>query len=968
MMQPARARIPVQGRVDPVPAPHRGGDEDRRAPPPLIDRRAEQKVIGDLLDNARAGMGAALVLRGDAGVGKSTVLDQAIKSAPDLHILRVVGVESEMALGFAAVHQLMRPLLPAVQQLPGPQRGAVDVCFGLVSGPPADPFLIGLAVLTLLADAARTRPVLCVIDDAQWLDDESADVLGFVARRLLADRVTMLFAVRETAERDPRLPGLPELRIAGLSRRDASELVEAVSGEPLDADVGAHIVAETGGNPLALLELARELTPTQLAGLAPLPEPLPLGRRLEDLFLRRVRRLPPDTQTLLLLAAADQPGEHNRLWRAAAELAIPESAATAAEAADLAVFWPEVRFHHPLVRSAVYHAASAAERRQAHRAFATACEADVEADVGLDRRTWHLAASTAGPDATVAAEVEAAAERERSRGGYSTLARLLERAALLTPDPPLRAARLLRAAEAELSAGAVDRAGTLLAQATPRLRGPMTRGAAIRLEGRIQLALGRGAEAAATLIRAARELQPIDPRAARDSVLTAVEAVLYAGWSTHGPLLQEIAQAAADLPAVEGGEVSTLDLLVEAFGCRASAGYTAAVPALRRAVDAFLAEDMDADVVLQRSLLAIIAAADLADVGTADELATRWVRLARATGALTTLPLALAIRGAFADVPRGRLADAAMAAAESHALAEATGNLRVAGAAGNENLLALVLSGHEAEARATAARIAREATAATPIFAAYGLGILELSLGNYEAAAACLDKVCESDAPVIGNSALPELAEAYARIGQRERATAAVQRYAERALATGTPLARGLLYRSQALLAGPGQAREKYEQAIDLLAGSPGMLELARAHLLYGEWLRRQRRRREARDQLRTAFDMFDAIGADAFGERARVELRATGERVGKRDVGAPEELTPQETQIAALVSQGEANREIAARLFISPSTVEYHLRKVFRKLGVTSRTQLARRILDDDISPSIPAPRSTTPVPDRRS
>jgi DNA-binding CsgD family transcriptional regulator len=964
MMQPGRRLVPSQRRVRTVPATHRDGDEDRRRRPPLIDRLAEQETVRDLLGSARAGMGGALVLRGDAGIGKSTLLEQAIDSAPDLQILRLVAVESETALGFAAVHQLLRPLLPAVERLPEPQRRALGVCFGLVSGPPADPFLIGLAVLTLLADAAGTRPLLCVIDDAQWLDDESGDVLGFVARRLLADRVAMLFAVRETAERHPRLTGLPGLRITGLSKCAASKLLVAVSGEPLEPDVGEHLVAETGGNPLALLELARELTPEQLAGRAPLPEPLPLGRRLEDQFLRRVRRLPPDTQTLLLLAAADQPGDHNRLGRAAAELGVPESAATAAEAADLAAFWPEMRFHHPLVRWAIYHAATAAERRQAHRALAAACDDDAD----VDRRTWHLAASTTGSDATIAAEVEAAAERERSRGGYSTVARLLERAALLTPDLSRRAERLLRAAEAELSAGAVERAGSLLAQATPRLRGSRRRGEAIRLEGKIQLALGHGAEAASTLLRAARELQSLDPHAARDSLLAAVEAVLYAGWSTHEPLLQEIAQSAADLPAIEGTDVSALDLLLQAYARRASAGHAAAVPEFRRAVRAFLAEDLDADTILQRSQLAIIATAELTDVGSVDALTARWVRVARDTGALTVLPLALAIRGAFADVPCGRLGDAASAAAESQELARATGNSRVAGAAGNEDLLTLVLSGREAEARVAAARITRETTAATPIFAAYGLGILELSLGNYEAAAACLDKVCESDVPVIGNSALPELAEAYARLGRRERARAAVERYAERALATGTPLARGLLSRSQALLADPGQAGGGYEEAIEQLSGSPARLELARAHLLYGEWLRRQRRRREARDQLRKAFDMFDVMGADGFAKRAGVELRATGERVGRRDVGAPEELTPQEAQIAALVSHGEANREIAARLFISPSTVEYHLRKVFRKLGLTSRTQLARRILEDDLSPSIPAPRSTTPLPARNA
>jgi DNA-binding CsgD family transcriptional regulator len=953
MMQPSRSLIPSPRPAESATT-HRDAHEDRPRPP-LIDREVEQEALRDLIANARTGMGGALVLRGDAGVGKSTLLEQAIASAPDLQALRVVAVESEMALGFAAVHQLVRPLLPALDRLPEPQRRALGICFGLVSGPPADRFLIGLAVLTLLADAAASRPVLCVVDDTQWLDEESADVLGFVARRLLAYGIAVLFAVRETAERDFRMTGLPELRIAGLSTRDASDLLEAVSGAAVAADVGEHIVAETGGNPLVLLELARELTPAQLAGRAPLPEPLPLGRRLEGQFRLRVRRLPPDTQALLLLAAADQPAEPCRLWRAATELGIPESAGTAAEAAELAVFWPEVRFQHPLVRSAVYHAATAAERRRAHRALAAACAADV--DVNVDRGTRHLAAATAGPDATVAAEVEALAEREQSRGGYSTVATLLERAAALTPDPTLRAERLLRSAGAELSAGAVDRASSLLAQATPRLRGQVAKGEAIRLEGTIRLAVGRGVEAASTLLRAARELQPLDPRAARDSLLTAVEAVLYAGWSAQGPLLEEITRSAEGPTTSDGPDVPALDLLVQAYARRASSGYVAAVPAFRRAVDAFLAEDLDADVVLQRSLLAIIAAAEVGDVVAVDALASRWVRLARETGALSTLRLALAIRGTFADVPRGRLADAAVAAAESRELAHATGNPRIAGGAGNGDLLTLVLSGREAEARVTAARLTRAATAATPIFAAYGLGILELSLGNYEAAAACLDKVCEGDVPVIGTSALPELAEAYARLGRRERADAAVRRYAERALATGTSLARGVLARSQALVADPGQARDRYEEAIELLTGSPATLELARAHLLYGEWLRRQRRRREARDQLRTAFDMFDSMGADGFAERARIELRATGERVGKRDVGAPEELTPQETQIAALVSQGEANRDIAARLFLSPSTVEYHLRKVFRKLDVTSRTQLLRRIMDDGTAPSMAAP-----------
>ena len=396
---------------------------------PLIDREAEKQALDEVLDSVRRGMSGALVLRGEPGVGKSALLGYAVERAADLQIVRMVAVESEKTLGFAAVHQLLVPFLPGVDRLPEPQRRALGVAFGLVSGSPADPFLVGLAVLTLLADTAEVRPVLCVIDDAQWLDEESADVLGFVARRLLADRVGMLFAMRETAEPDARLQALPGLRIAGLPEPDAYELLKTSISRPIDAAVAERIVAETGGNPLAVVEAARELTPEQLSGLEPLPEPLPVGHQLEGLFVRRVRGLPADTQRLLLLAAADQPGRGDRLWRAGAALGIPESAAVPAEAAGLVVFWPEVRFFHPLVRSAVYHAATAVQRRQAHRALAAACDPELDAVP----RAWHLAAAAAGPDEGVAAALEAAAERARSRGGCAAAAALLERAALLTP-------------------------------------------------------------------------------------------------------------------------------------------------------------------------------------------------------------------------------------------------------------------------------------------------------------------------------------------------------------------------------------------------------------------------------------------------------------------------------------------------------------------------------------------------------
>jgi DNA-binding CsgD family transcriptional regulator len=927
---------------------------------PLIDRHGERQSLHDLLERSRAGMGGALVLRGEPGIGKSTLLDEAVETAADMQVLRVVAAELEMAFGYAAVHQLLLPLLPAVDRLPAPQRQALGVAFGTVGGPPADPFLIALAVLTLLGDAAETRPVLCVVDDAQWLDDDSATVLTFVARRLLADPVAILFAVRERDDRDGGLEGLPQLQVAGLTDLGAHALLEAAVSERLDRRVREQLIAGTSGNPLALLEVARELTPEQLAGRAPLPAPLPVGRRLEELFVRRVRGLPEDTRTLLLLAAADQPGAHVKLWPAAAELGIPESAALPAEAAGMADFWPQVRFHHPLVRSAVYYSATPAERRHAHRALAANCDHDLE----VDERTWHLAAAAAGPDEEVAAQMEASAARMRSRGGYSTMARLLERAALLTPDPVHRAERQVRAAEAELLTGAVDRAGALVAEAAPRLRDPLSQGHAVRLEGLVQFADGHGLESATTLLRAAGGLQQLDPSAARDCLLTAVETMLSSGWTERRPLLDEIARTVQGLPPIGDTDPSAADVLLQAYADRITVGYAAAVPAFRRAIGLFLAEDLDVDVALRRLMLAIVAAADMADVAAVDALAARWIQLARDTGALTVLPQALAYRGALADVPRGRLAAAVAAAAESREIAEATNVPRVMDSLTNVGLLAVVMSGREAEARSAAAGMERKATATGDTgrwaFARYCLGILELSLGNHEAAVARLERIPDGF-PVIGAAALPELVEAAVRAGRRDIAEDALKRFTERSLASGTSLSLGLLARSEALLAEHQNARMKYEEALELLSPPSAALELARTHLAYGEWLRRQRQRREARAHLRTAHEMFDAMGAAIFSERARGELRATGERARRRDVGMPEELTSQEARIAQLVSRGYANRDIAAELFLSEHTVAYHLRKVFRKLGVTSRTQLAHLIMGDDapLPQSVPALRA---------
>ena len=710
-----------------------------------------------------------------------------------------------------------------------------------------------------------------------------------------------------------------------------------------------RIIAETGGNPLAVVEAARGLTSEQLGGRAPLPEPLPVGDRIEGCFLRRLRELPPDTHTLLLLAAAGSPGQKRLLWQAAAALGVPESAAIPAEVTGLAVFWPEVRFFHPLVRSAVYHGATAAQRRQAHRALASACDPELDAVP----RAWHLAAAAVRPDEEVAAQLEAAAGRARNRGGYAATAVMLEHAALLTPDEDARAERSLSAAQAHVLAGTVDRADSLLVEASEGLRNPLSRAQAARLEGRIQATCGRVAEAASSLVRAAGRLGPLDPRAARDALLSALESAAFAGWASSRPLLDEIARIARDLPPTGDPPGSGPDLLLQGYTARVTAGYAAGVPALRRAVQAFVVDDVDHDVALRLLELAAISAADLLDDASVEQLTSRWINRARDSGALARLAGGLAFRGAFVDGPGGRLTSARSAEAEARELGEVTRNPAIVPPTGAHTLLTMALGGREAEARTTAAAVVREApgrgAAGEAAFGAYGLGVLEISLGNYNSAVECLEPAYNDDTPLAGTLALPELVEAAIRAGRRALAECAFQRFAERATATGTCLALGLLARCEALLAAPANARERYEQAVSLLCQTSFAPQLARTHLVYGEWLRRQRRRREARDQLRIALDMFDGMGLDCFAERARAELRATGEHIRKRDVGTADELTPQEAQIAVLVSRGVANREIAARLFVSPTTVEYHLHKVFRKYGVTSRTQLAHRVLNGE-------------------
>ena len=907
----------------------------------LLDRDDELETIDRLLEAARAGLSGTLVIRGEPGIGKSALLDYAVRSAADLEVTRVVGVESEMELGFAALHQLMVPLMPRLERLPAPQRVALRSAFGLVEGPPPNRFLIGLAVLTLFAEAGAARPVLCVVDDAQWLDQESAHVLTFVARRLYADRVAMLFATREAGESGWPFGGIASIELDGVGDEQAISLITATVDRPIDEHVARRVVAETGGNPLALVELASELTAEQLAGTSMLPEPLPIGERLEARFLSEVRILPAAAQMLLLLCAAEPALDRAMLRRAADRLSITVEETIDLVAGRFLLVGEEVRFHRSLIRSAVYGAATGAQRRRVHAALAAACHPEHD----QDRRAWHRAAAAVGPDETVAGELERSADRARSRGGYAATAALLARAAELTPDRAVRARRLVATAHADLVAGIADKAQARLDEAMPHVGDGRLRAEARRLQGAIHFARGEGERAPSTLLQAAAEFAPFDGRLARDTLLEALEAAHWAGrLSAHGGMLEVAAAArvalhAADAPPTVG------DLLLDGFAERLAVGYRAGVPMLHAALEALSAEELPADEGLTWLGLGCEAAGELLEERLFHGLAVRWVGLSRDAGALTTLQVALAVL-AGCEVHGGRFLNAETCLAERAEIAAATGNQGILGDIPPQTLLLMAWRGDVAGARSATEVVIRDALergqGKAVAFAQYAIGVLELGLGNYEAALDSSCRVFEDDPPYLGTYVLPNLIEAAARSGAGDLAGAALARLAERAAASGTELAHGLWVRSGALAAPDAKAEVLYREAIERLFKTRAAPELGRAHLLYGEWLRRRRRRRDARKQLRLAHVMLTSIGAKGFAERARIELLATGEHARKRRDDVPEDLTAQEARVAQLAAGGASNSEIAAKLFISPRTVAYHLRKAFRKLGVDSRTRLA--------------------------
>ena len=919
-----------------------------RAPGPRLRGRHDECVVLDrLVDNVRAGQSRVLVLRGEAGVGKTALLEYLQRRASGCRIARAAGVESEMELPFAGLHQLCAPMLHRLGRLPGPQGDALGAAFGLRDGDAPDRFLVGLAVLSLLSDVAEEHPLICVLDDAQWLDRASAQALAFVTRRLMAESVAVVFAVRESSN-DQDLTGLPELQIPGLADRDARALLESVLAGPLDERVRDRFVAETRGNPLALVELPRGLTPAQLAGGFALPGAIPLSGRIEASFQRRLDALPADTRRLLQLAAADPAGDPVLLWRAAQRLAIGNQAAGPAAEVGLLEIGARVLFRHPLVRSAAYRSASLQERQAVHRALAEATDPRLDPD----RRAWHRAQAAPEPDEDVAAELERSAGRAQARGGLAAAAAFLQRAVTLTVDPARRADRALAAAQSKHQAGAPDTALELLALAQAGPLDELQQARAELLRAQITFAVTRGRDAPPLLLAAAKRLEPLDATLARETYLDAFSAALFAGRLARGGGVREVAEAVLAADWGESSRRSPLacNLLLDGLAILTTQGYAAAATTLKGALRAFRDEPMSEEDTLRWLWLACRIARALGDDASWDELTDRQVQLARNAGALSLLPIALIERFGV-QLFVGDLDAAASLVAEAEAVVEATGSQLAP-----QGAIALAAwRGREAEAsaliQASRQEVERRGEGLWLIATEWASAVLFNGLGRYEDALAAAEQAAEDPHELGVSTWVPtEIIEAAVRSGDPERAAGPLRRLQEISRAAGTDWALGVEARSRALLSDGEAAERLYLESIERLGRTRIRVALARAQLLYGEWLRRQGRRMDAREQLRIAHQLYTSMGMEGFAERARRELQATGETVRKRSVETHGELTAQEMQIARLANNGLSNQEIGSRLFISARTVKYHLGKVFTKLDISSRAQL------DQVLPGDPA------------
>jgi DNA-binding CsgD family transcriptional regulator len=901
----------------------------------LLGRQRERDELDRFIQAVRDSESRALVVCGEPGMGKTALLDHVADHATGCRVVRAAGVQSEMELAFAGLHQLCAPMLDRLDHLPPPQADALRIAFGIAGGTAPDRFVVGLGVLNLLSDVAEQQPLVCLIDDKQWLDRASAQVLSFVARRLGVESVGLIFGTRVPSSEHEVLP---LLMVEGLSRQDARALLDATLVWPLDERVRDQIVAETRGNPLALLELAQGLAPAKVAGGFGFARAVPLAATIEASFERQVDALPGDAQRLIQLAAADPVGDPVLLWNAAAHLGIAVNAATPAAEAGLVEFGARVQFRHPLVRSAAYRSASLQERHDIHRALAE--ETDPEVDP--DRRAWHLGEAAPGPDEEVAAELERSASRAQARGGLAAAAAFLERAAVLTPAPEARARRILAAASAKREAGELDEVVTLMTAAEGGTLDERSAAEAERLRGGIAMDQGRFRDAAGLFLSAAKRLDALDAAEAREAHLEALQTATWLDDVGNPGGMLAAAEAARDAPS--GPQPPRLiDVVLDAWATRLTMGHAAAAPifidALKKLRAVSVGEDTGPSLLAAATSDTSSVVLELWDDGTWYALAARLEQLARESGATVRLQFALNTL-AWTRIFAGELDTARRLLEEDRLIAEATGN---PAQAWTDAMLA-AWRGREGEASPALDALAQLATALN--FGAWisvervASSVLFNGLARHHDARDAAQVVLERES--VGHQfAVFELAEAASRTDDEKVVATTLEWMTERARTAGTEWALGTESMIRALLAEGDEAERHYRDSIGHLGRTRMRPYLARAHLLYGEWLRRERRRVDARDQLRIAYEMLTGMGIDAFAERARHELMATGVTAGRRTVETSHSLTAQEAHIARLARDGLSNPEIGSRLFISARTVKYHLSKVYTKLSITSREQL---------------------------
>ncbi|MCS5717762.1 LuxR C-terminal-related transcriptional regulator [Herbiconiux sp. CPCC 205763] len=906
--------------------------------PPLIGREPECQLLDALVESVSTGLSGSLVFLGEPGVGKTRLLEHLTESPAQ--IIRLVGIESEFSIGFGALHRLLLPFREHFADVPVPQHNALLTTFGALDEPPPPRFVLGLAALSVLAAAARAGPLICVIDDAQWLDQESLEVLSFVARRVYADSLGFVFAGREHYDALEALHGLPTHHVLGLARKASHSLLQSVRPGAVSSSVAARIVAETDGNPLAMLELLNQLTSEQLAGRLPLPQQLPTGRGLTAHFLRQLEVLSPETRSLLVLASAMSTDDPSTLWRAAALLGIPHDAADGAHDLDVLSIGDTVTFRHPLIRSAVYHAAEPRQRRLAHSVMATIAEMDDHADLAA----WHRAAATSAPDEDVAADLERSAERAERRGGQLARARFLARAAELSPAPEERSDRMFGAAEAYLAAGDGILAEALLDKVAPRLEADGRHVDVQRMRALLAMFHHRHRDAWTILLEAIGSADPFDEDLIRGMMFEALRAALGARDDTDRVTAEEIARTVIDYLRDKEPPVSARDMLLEGLASRFALGYSQAVPLLRDSVRALFADGNEPLDAHSSPVAGWFAADEIWDDDGRRALFERGVEAGRRHGVLSVLQVSLAGQ-CVSHCWAGEMAAAERSCFEAVEITALMGLPRPVGLGPAIHLRAW--QGREQEcrehAREAAAWGAQWGSLYLEMYAWSGLTVLEMGLGNYTEALGLALAISERDTLGFGSTILPEVVEAATRAGEPEAAATALAKLEERAEASATPWALGMLARSRAILAHDSDAERLYLRSIELLLQTSLRVEVARTQLLYGQWLRRQRRRRDAQVQLSTAHHFFETTGVGAFAARAGSELLATGLKTvqvtgrGRADPG----LTPQEAQVARLAATGATNSEIAVQMFLTTSTVEYHLSKVFKKLNITSRRQL---------------------------